>query len=145
MKTMYRTDKYHIKKGHKLYSYCHSLCLSAAILYNRANYLLRQYATAVRDFEQYKPLTENQLTVWQMISDITGSTKYAPKGKWLTYGTLDYVLKSLKDPVRAFRSPKNYYFPIPDNEIKAISNWNQNSGWELSSKKNDDTSETVSE
>ena len=98
MKTMYRTDKYHIKKGHKLYSYCHSLCLSAAILYNRANFLLRQYATAVRDFEQYKPLTENQLTVWQMISDITGSTKYAPKGKWLTYGTLDYVLKSLKDP-----------------------------------------------
>ncbi len=98
MKTMYRTDKYHIKKGHKLYNYCHGLCLSAAILYNRANFLLRQYATAVRDFEQYKPLTENQLTVWQMISDITGSTKYAPKGKWLTYGTLDYVLKSLKDP-----------------------------------------------
>ena len=42
--------------------------------------------------------------------------------------------KSIKDPVRAFNSPKNYYFPIPDDEVKAVSGWSQNPGWELSEK-----------
>lgn len=46
--------------------------------------------------------------------------------------------KSLKDPVRAFRSPKNYYFPIPDDEVKAVPGWTQNAGWELSTQKNDE-------
>uniref|UniRef100_S0DG67 RagB/SusD family nutrient uptake outer membrane protein n=1 Tax=termite gut metagenome TaxID=433724 RepID=S0DG67_9ZZZZ len=34
-------------------------------------------------------------------------------------------------PSRAFNSPKNYYFPIPDAEIKRLPNLGQNSGWEL--------------
>jgi hypothetical protein len=42
--------------------------------------------------------------------------------------------KSIKDPVRAFNSPKNYYFPIPNDEVKAVSGWSQNPGWELSEK-----------
>ncbi len=33
---------------------------------------------------------------------------------------------------RAFNSPKNYYFPIPDAEIKRLPNLKQNPGWELS-------------
>ena len=32
---------------------------------------------------------------------------------------------------RAFSSPKNYYFPIPDAEIKRLPNLGQNAGWEL--------------
>jgi hypothetical protein len=32
---------------------------------------------------------------------------------------------------RAFSSPKNYYFPIPDAEIKRLPNLGQNPGWEL--------------
>ena len=32
---------------------------------------------------------------------------------------------------RAFSSPKNYYFPIPDAEIKRLPNLGQNTGWEL--------------
>ena len=47
---------------------------------------------------------------------------------------------SAKDPVRAFNSPKNYYFPIPDNEVKATG-WAQNPGWELSSAKKTEETE----
>ncbi|WP_349863235.1 RagB/SusD family nutrient uptake outer membrane protein [Bacteroides cellulosilyticus] len=32
---------------------------------------------------------------------------------------------------RAFNSPKNYYFPIPDAEIKRLPNLGQNPGWEM--------------
>lgn len=34
-----------------MYSYCSDICKKSTNLYNRANYILRQYATAVRDFE----------------------------------------------------------------------------------------------
>ena len=64
---MYRTMQYHIKPGHKLYSYCKNTCTNASKLYNRANYILRQYATAIRDFECFKPLTANQMSVFQLI------------------------------------------------------------------------------
>jgi hypothetical protein len=33
---------------------------------------------------------------------------------------------------RVFNSPKNYFFPIPDAEVKRLPNLKQNSGWELS-------------
>lgn len=34
---------------------------------------------------------------------------------------------------RVFNSPKNYYFPIPANEVKRAPNLSQNPGWEVSS------------
>ena len=49
---MYRTRQYHIRKGHRMFSYCADICRKSTNLYNRANYILRQYATAVRDFEK---------------------------------------------------------------------------------------------
>ena len=94
---MYRTMQYHIKPGHKLYSYCKNTCTNASKLYNRANYILRQYATAIRDFECFKPLTANQMSVFQLIRSVTRETKYEPSTKWMTYGSLDYVLKQTKD------------------------------------------------
>lgn len=96
-------------------------------------------------FEGKTASSETNLPMYKQVYNLYGVTPdSAPEADGSFKGSYSYN-KSLKDPVRAFRSPKNYYFPIPDNEIKAISNWNQNSGWELSSKKNDDTSETVSE
>lgn len=44
---------------------------------------------------------------------------------------------------RAFTSPKNYYFPIPDAEIKRLPNLKQNPGWELTT--SSDAEETPSE
>lgn len=46
-------------------------------------------------------------------------------------------------PTRAFTSPKNYYFPIPDDETKKAPNLGQNSGWELSATSSDSSSETT--
>ena len=36
-----------------------------------------------------------------------------------------------KYPVYEFNSPKNYYFPIPDTEVKKLPNLTQNKGWEV--------------
>ncbi len=44
-------------------------------------------------------------------------------------------------PTRAFSSPKNYYFPVPDDTYKKNTNLGQNIGWELSESKKDDTAE----
>lgn len=80
-----------------MFSYCADICKKSTYLYNRANYILRQYATAVRDFENLKPLTANQMEVYKDIKAVTEGTKYEPKGKWLTYGTMDFYLKQTKD------------------------------------------------
>ena len=94
---MYRTVSVKIKKGHKLYKYCVKMCTASAVLYNRANFFVRQYATAVRDLEDGKPLKKNQEEVLLLIRRVTQGTKYEPKGKWLTYGQLDYILKTTED------------------------------------------------
>ena len=99
---MYRTRQIRIRKGHCLWRYAQELCMGAALLYNRANYLMRQYATAVRDLEQMKVLRENQLQVYRLVRDTTEGTVYEPGGAWLTYGQLDYVLKKTSD--KAYRS-----------------------------------------
>ena len=80
-----------------MFSYCADICKKSTYLYNRANYILRQYATAVRDFGNLKPLTANQKEVYKDIKSVTEGTKYEPKGKWLTYGTMDFYLKQTKD------------------------------------------------
>ena len=98
---MYRTRQTRIKKGHRLCGYLAGLCERSAELYNRANYLLRQYATAVRDLEEgsaAEALHENQKEAYCLIREITRGSRYEPKGKWLTYGQLDYVLKCTGDP-----------------------------------------------
>ena len=80
-----------------MFSYCADICRKSTYLYNRANYILRQYATTVRDFENLKPLTANQMEVYKSIKSVTEDTKYEPKGKWLTYGTLDFYMKQTRD------------------------------------------------
>ncbi len=42
-------------------------------------------------------LTENQREAYDMIREITMNTKFSPRTRWLTYGQLDYILKSTKD------------------------------------------------
>ena len=84
-------------------------------------------------FEGKTASSETNLPMYQQVYNLYGVTPSgAPNEDGSFNGQYSYN-KSLKDPVRAFRSPKNYYFPIPDNEVKAVSNWSQNSGWELSS------------
>lgn len=96
-------------------------------------------------FEGQTAASESNLPMYKQVYNLYGVTPSgAPNEDGSFNGSYSYN-KSLKDPVRAFRSPKNYYFPIPDNEVKAVSNWAQNAGWELSSRKNDDSSEAAVE
>ena len=95
---LYRTRQIRIKEGNRLWRYAVDLCANSAVLYNRANYLMRQYATAVRDMAEGKELHKNQRQVCSLIGEVTKGTRYEPKGAWLTYGELDFVLKQTEDP-----------------------------------------------
>lgn len=98
---VYRTRQIQIKKGHRLFAFCKDITYNAARLYNRANYICRQYATGIRNTEEGKTIHENQHEVMDLVNRYTRDTKYQPGGKWLSYGTLDFLLKSSKD--------KDYY------------------------------------
>lgn len=96
---MYRTLCYRIKNSSRLYNYSADLCYKAARFYNRANFVVRNYATAVTKFLEMEPLTANELEVYQMVQDATRGTKYRPEDgiKWLTDRILDFVLRSSCD------------------------------------------------
>ena len=95
--TMYRTRQYHIKKNSRLHPYCTALCQKSAALYNRANFLIRQYATAVESFNAVKPLYENQMKVYRQVHEILASAMYHSDSRWLNYNAIDRVLKVSKD------------------------------------------------
>ncbi len=94
---MYRTRQFHIKKNSRMYPYCRDLCAKSAALYNRANFLIRQYATAVDSFNAMKPLYDNQMKVYRLVNDILADTKYLRDNRWLSYNAIDRVLKISKD------------------------------------------------
>ncbi|MBP5305174.1 MAG: transposase, partial [Lachnospiraceae bacterium] len=73
------------------------MCSKSAGLYNRANFVIRQYATAVDSFDSMKPLYDNQMQVFRLVNDILAGTKYLGDNKWLPYNAIDRVLKVSKD------------------------------------------------
>ena len=94
---MYRTRQYRITKNSTLYSYCQDICRASAVLYNRANFIIRQYASATEAFDSYRPLFSNQMQVYKLVSENLEGTKYHAAGSWLSYNALDYLLKSTRD------------------------------------------------
>jgi putative transposase len=94
---VYRTRRFRISRKHTLYSYCRDICGAAARLYNRANFILRQYSSAVRAMDEFKPLFPNQMEVLRLVRSTLDGTKYQPKGAWMTYGSMDYFLKMTAD------------------------------------------------
>ena len=97
-----------------MYSYCSDICKKSTNLYNRANYILRQYATAIRDFENLKPLTANQMEIYKNVRSTTDNTKHEPKNKWLTYGILDFYLKHEGHQLL------QYVFAVKSADIEAV-------------------------
>lgn len=95
---MYRTKHSRIKKTSCLYKYFSNITSDASALYNRADYIMRQYATAMQAFSEMKPLYSNQMEVYNLVRSTLAGTKYFPKGRWLSYHSLDYLLKRTKDP-----------------------------------------------
>ena len=94
---MYRTRQFRISKNNRLYGYCSDICRASAILYNRANFIIRQYSSAMEAMASYKPLYPNQMQIFSLVNDILGGTKYLGKGSFLSYNALDYLLKATKD------------------------------------------------
>ena len=94
---MYRTRQYRISKNHILYDYCRDICRSSAVLYNRANFILRQYSSAVDSMALFKPLFPNQMMVYRLVRDSLFGTKYLGDSKWLSYNALDHLLKVTRD------------------------------------------------
>ena len=70
---------------------------SSAILYNRANFILRQYSSAVDSMALFKPLFPNQMMVYRLVRDSLLGTKYLGDSKWLSYNALDHLLKVTRD------------------------------------------------
>ncbi len=99
--TVYRTRQYRINSKHTLYGYCSDICLASARLYNRSNFILRQYSSAVKAMDEFKPLFPNQMEVIRLVRSTLTATKYQPKGAWMAYGSIDYLLKTTRD--------KSYY------------------------------------
>nr|MCR5233993.1 transposase [Lachnospiraceae bacterium] len=81
---------------------CRDLCQRSAALYNRANFIIRQYATAVEAFNSHRPLYANQMEVYRKVRDLLEGTKYHPAGRWLSYNALDHILKMSGD--KAYRA-----------------------------------------
>ena len=71
MATVYRTRQYRINSTHNLYSNCRDICGASARLYNRANFILRQYSSAVKAMDEFKPLFSNQMKAGPSISTTT--------------------------------------------------------------------------
>ena len=94
---MYRTRQYHVKEQNRLYPYCRDLCKKSAVLYNRANFIIRQYATAAHSFSEMRPLYDNQMNVFKLVNDILDGTKYLGDNSWLSYNAIDRILKMSKD------------------------------------------------
>ena len=72
---MYRTRQFQIRPGHKLYAYCNQIAYDAARCYNRADYIMRQYASSVRNIEENKPLHENQKEIVALVNQTLVGTK----------------------------------------------------------------------
>ena len=94
---MYRTRQYRINQNRILYDYCRDICRSSAILYNRANFILRQYSSSVDSMAMFKPLFPNQMVVYKLVRDSLFGTKYLGDSKWLSYNALDHLLKVTRD------------------------------------------------
>jgi hypothetical protein len=90
-------------------------------------------------FEDHRFFDERRWMIFegQNISSETGLPRY--KQYYNLYGVTvtnaanpvyNYV-PAQKHPTRTFNSPKNYFFPLPNDEVKRAPNLKQNPGWEL--------------
>lgn len=99
-------------------------------------------------FEDHRYLDERR---WKLFEGKTASSeKSLPRYKQVYNlysvqvtpdGTQTYTYTSNNlHPTRVFNSPKNYYFPIPNEEVKMAPKLGQNTGWELTTSSSDSSS-----
>ena len=84
-------------------------------------------------FEGQTATSEKNLPRYQQVYNIYSVQVTPDESQVYTY------TNDMRHPTRAFTSPKNYYFPIPDSEIKKAPKLGQNTGWELKQGSGDST------
>ena len=77
-------------------------------------------------FEGQSAGSEKNLPRYQQYYNLYGVTVTNANNPSYDYGAAQMHAS------RAFNAPKNYYFPLPDDEVKRAPNLKQNPGWELS-------------
>jgi hypothetical protein len=76
-------------------------------------------------FEGVTTANEKNKPRYQQVLNLYGVSVTPDAGTVYNYGAAEIHAS------RVFNSPKNYYFPIPDSEVKRLPALGQNSGWEL--------------
>jgi hypothetical protein len=76
-------------------------------------------------FEGQSMTSEVGLPRYKQYYNLYGVTVTNPTSPAYTY------VPAQKHPTRTFNSPKNYFFPLPNDEVKRAPNLKQNPGWEL--------------
>jgi hypothetical protein len=76
-------------------------------------------------FEGQNMNSEKDLPYYKQYYNLYGVTVTNPANP-----NYEYV-PAQKHPTRTFNSPKNYFFPLPNDEVKRAPNLKQNPGWEL--------------
>lgn len=77
-------------------------------------------------FESQTPGSEKDLPMYRQIYNLYAA-RVSGEAENPVY---EYTVEPIH-PMRTFNSPKNYYFPIPEDDIKRAPNLKQNPGWEL--------------
>lgn len=77
-------------------------------------------------FEGVTPSAEKNLPRYKQVYNLYGVTVTGElEAPEYSYGPAQ------SHPLRTFNSPKNYYFPIPNDEVKRLPELGQNPGWEI--------------
>jgi hypothetical protein len=76
-------------------------------------------------FEGVTTSNEKSKPMYQQVLNLYGVTVTPDAANVFNYGAAEIHSS------RVFNSPKNYYFPIPDAEVKRLPALGQNKGWEL--------------
>ncbi|MDR2145243.1 MAG: RagB/SusD family nutrient uptake outer membrane protein [Tannerella sp.] len=76
-------------------------------------------------FEGQSVSSERNLPYYKQYYNLYGVAVTNPENPHYEY------VPAQKHPTRTFNSPKNYFFPLPNDEVKRAPNLGQNQGWEL--------------
>ena len=74
-------------------------------------------------FENQTPSSETSLPRYKQVYNLYGVIITPEAGTVYNYGAAERTTR------RTFVSPRDYYFPIPDDELKKLPNLGQNEGW----------------
>lgn len=105
------------------------LCFENHRFFDERRWMLFDGVTASN--EKSKPRYQQVINIYSMTVTLNGDGSDLDDWSYT-------IANDQTHNVRVFNSPKNYYFPIPDDDVKKAPNLGQNEGWELTESDDDD-------